>query len=68
VLTAGSPLARQLQRRLAGRASRSVASLGPLLTGAAAGGLINRRETRKLGHMLRDDLRKRSPHPASWPG
>jgi hypothetical protein len=67
VLAAGSPLARQLQRRLAGRAGRSVVSLGPLLTGAAAGGLINRRETRKLGHMLRDDLRKRSPHPDAWP-
>jgi hypothetical protein len=67
VLAAGSPLARQLQRRLAARAGRSVASLGPLLTGAAAGGLINRRETRKLGHMLRDDLRKRSPHPDEWP-
>lgn len=66
VLTAGSPLARQLQRRLAARAGRSVASLAPLLTGAAAGGLINRRETRKLGHMLRDDLRRRSPNPYAW--
>jgi len=66
VLTAGSPLARQLQRRLAARAGRSLVSLGPLLTGAAAGGLINRRETRKLGHMLRDDLRKRSPHRDGW--
>ncbi len=67
VLAAGSPLARQLQRRLAARAGRSVASLGPLLTGAAAGGLLNRRETRKLGHLLRDDLRSRSPHGAGWP-
>lgn len=67
VLTAGSPLARQLQRRLAARAGRSVFSLGPLLTGAAAGGLINRRETRKLGRLLRDDLRKRSPHTDGWP-
>jgi hypothetical protein len=60
VLVAGSPLARQLQRRLAARAGRSVFSLGPLLTGAVAGGLINRRETRKLGRILRDDLRGRS--------
>lgn len=59
VLAAGSPLARQLQRRLTARASKSVFSLGPLLTGAAAGGLVNRRETRKLGRMLREDLRKR---------
>jgi hypothetical protein len=68
VLAAGSPLARQLQRRLAAKASRSVFSLGPLLTGAAAGGLINRRETKKLGRAVSDDLRKRSPYGgADWP-
>jgi hypothetical protein len=67
VLAAGSPLARQLQRRLAARAGRSLFSLGPLLTGAAAGGMINRRETRKLGGAVRDDLHKRSPHPGGWP-
>jgi hypothetical protein len=68
VLVAGSPLARQLQRRLAARAGRSVFSLGPLLTGAVAGGLINRRETRKLGRMLREDLRGRSPVRDGWHG
>jgi hypothetical protein len=67
VLVAGSPLARQLQRRLAARAGRSVFSLGPLLTGAVAGGLLNRRETRKLGRLLRDDLRGRSPFRNGWP-
>ncbi len=67
VLAAGSPLARLLQRRLAARASKSVFSLGPLLTGAVAGGVINRRETRKLGRMLRDDLRTRSPFRGSYP-
>lgn len=67
VLAAGSPLARQLQRRLAARAGRSVLSLGPLLTGAAAGGIINRRETRKLGRILSEDLRKRAPYGGSWP-
>ncbi len=67
VLAAGSPLARQLQRRLAARAGRSVFSLGPLLTGAVAGGLINRRETRKLGRVLRDDLRKRSAFKTGYP-
>ena len=67
VLAAGSPIARQLQRRLTAKAGRSVLSLGPLLTGAAAGGLINRRETRKLGRILSDDLRKRSPYGgADW--
>lgn len=67
VLAAGSPLARQLQRRLASRAGRSAFSLSPLLTGAVAGGLINRRETRKLGRMLRDDLRARSPFQVGYP-
>ncbi len=67
VLAAGSPLARQLQRRLAAKAGRSIFSLGPLLTGAAAGGIINRRETRKLGRILSSDLRKRAPYGAGWP-
>jgi hypothetical protein len=66
VLAAGSPVARQLQRRLAARAGRSILSLGPLLTGMVAGGLINRRETRKLGRILGDDLRKRSPYANGW--
>jgi len=67
IIAAGSPLGRQLQRRLAARAGRSVLSLGPLLTGAVAGGMINRRETRKLGRAIRDDLRKYSPRVAGWP-
>ncbi|HEX5189317.1 MAG TPA: hypothetical protein VFW16_07245 [Streptosporangiaceae bacterium] len=67
VLAAGSPLARQLQRRLAAKAGRSIFSLGPLLTGAVAGGMINRRETRKLGRILGNDLRKRAPYAAVWP-
>jgi hypothetical protein len=58
VFAAGSPLARLLRRRLAARAGRSAFSLGPLLTGAAAGAMINRRETRKLGEAIRRDLRR----------
>jgi hypothetical protein len=56
VFAAGSPLARLLRRRLAVRAGRSAFSLGPLLTGAAAGAMLNRRETRKLGEAIRRDL------------
>jgi hypothetical protein len=67
VLAMGSPLRRRLQRRLAARAGRSAVSLGPLLTGAAAGAFINRRETRRLGVDIRDDLRQRSPISARWP-
>jgi len=55
-LAAGSPLARQLQRRLAARAGRSAFSLGPLFTGAVAGAFLNRRETRRLGHEVQADL------------
>jgi hypothetical protein len=59
ILVAGSPLARQLRRRLAARATRSAFSLGPLLTGTLAGAMLNRRETRRLGEDIRADLRRR---------
>jgi len=67
VLAVGSPLRRRLQRRLLARAGRSATSLGPLLTGALAGALLNRHETRRLGREIRDDLRQRSPHASHWP-
>jgi hypothetical protein len=60
LLIAGSPLARQLTRRLAARVRRSAFSLSPLLTGALAGAMLNRRETRRLGRQIRDDLRNRA--------
>jgi hypothetical protein len=60
IFAAGSPLGRLLRRRLAVRASRSVFSLAPMLTGAAAGALFNRRETRKLGRDIQRDLRRGS--------
>jgi hypothetical protein len=59
LLIAGSPLARQLTRRLAGRVRRSTLALAPLFTGALAGAVLNRRETRRLGYEIRDDLRQR---------
>jgi hypothetical protein len=58
ILAAGSPLARRLRWRLASRMSRSAFSLGPLLTGAFAGAMLNRQETRRLGHSVRTDLRR----------
>lgn len=67
VLALGSPLRRQLERRLIARAGRSAFSIGPLLTGAAAGALLNRRETRKLGKEVQHDLRRRSASAAQWP-
>jgi hypothetical protein len=59
-VTAGSPLWRRLERRLITKAGKGVLSLAPLLTGAAAGALINHRETRKLGNQVRADLRKQA--------
>ncbi len=60
IFAAGSPLARLLRRRLVARAGRSAFSLAPMLTGAAAGALFNRRETRKLGRDIQRDLRHRA--------
>lgn len=68
MLAVGSPLRRRLQRRLIARAGRSAFSLGPLLTGALAGAALNRRETRRLGHDVREDLRRRSPYTSRWSG
>jgi hypothetical protein len=65
ILAAGSPLARRLRWRLATRAGRTVFSLGPLFTGAMAGAMINRHETRRLGQEVRADLRS---HAARYPG
>ena len=59
-LAMGSPVRRKLERRLLMKAGKSTLSLAPFLTGAAAGALLNHRETRKLGHQVRDDLRKRA--------
>jgi hypothetical protein len=59
-LAIGSPLRRKLERRLITKAGKSALSLAPFLTGAAAGALLNHRETRKLGNQVRDDLRKRA--------
>jgi hypothetical protein len=58
LLVAGSPLARQLRRRLMARVRRSTFSLAPLFTGAIAGAMLNRRETKKLGRDLVADLRR----------
>ena len=69
IFAAGSPLARLLRRRLVGRVGRSAFSLGPMLTGAAAGALFNRRETRKLGREIQRDLRRRgikAPPEPRW--
>jgi hypothetical protein len=60
LVVAGSPLARQLRRRLAARVRRSTFSLSPLFTGALFGAVLNNRETRRLGLEIRRDLHR---HP-----
>jgi hypothetical protein len=60
MLVAGSPLARQVRRRLAARVRRSTFSLAPLFTGAVAGAVLNRGEVKRLGRDIANDLRR---HP-----
>jgi hypothetical protein len=48
-----------LRRRMVRRAGRNLSTMGPLMTGAVAGSMVNHRETRKLGGQIRDDLRRR---------
>ena len=62
ILVAGSPLRRRLRRRLILRASRSAISVGPLLSGSIASAALNRRETRRLGANVRDDLMRLGGH------
>ncbi|HEY7323211.1 MAG TPA: hypothetical protein VH520_00180 [Streptosporangiaceae bacterium] len=65
-IAVGSPVRRQLERRLLAKAGQSTLTLAPLLTGAAAGALIDHHETRRLGNLVREDLRKRAA-PALGP-
>jgi hypothetical protein len=59
-IAVGTPLRRQLERRLLAKAGQGALALAPLLTGAAAGAIIDYRETRRLGAVIRDDLRKQA--------
>ncbi len=64
-LAVGSPLRRKLERRLLAKAAKSTLALAPLLAGAAAGAAIDHHETRRLGTLVREDLRKRSSDAAA---
>ncbi|WP_232344081.1 hypothetical protein [Actinoplanes awajinensis] len=50
----------ELQKSLLRRFGRNLTSMGPMLTGAAVAGYLNRRATRAVGEKVRDDLRKRA--------
>jgi hypothetical protein len=57
----GTAARRDLQRSLLRRFGRSLTTLGPLLTGAAVAGYLNRRATRILGEHVGKDLRSHKP-------
>lgn len=66
VLAVGSPVRKRLTRRLARRAGRSTLSLSPLLTGAVVGAVLNRRETRRVGHTVLAGLQKDPNAQHDW--
>jgi hypothetical protein len=53
----GVGMRKELRERLLKRMGRNLTTLGPLLTGAAVAGELNRRATKTLGKKVRDDLR-----------
>ncbi|MEO3885588.1 hypothetical protein [Nonomuraea sp. B5E05] len=53
-----------LRNRLLRTLGRHLTTLGPFLTGAVAGGTLNRMATKKLGQAVRDDLRVKRTLPA----
>ena len=54
----GTAARKELQGMLLRRFGRNLTTMGPLLTGAAVAGYLNRRATRSIGERIRDDLRK----------
>jgi hypothetical protein len=54
----GTAARKELQGMLLRRFGRNLTTMGPLLTGAAVAGFLNRRATRSLGERIRDDLKK----------
>nr|WP_255644844.1 hypothetical protein [Actinoplanes polyasparticus] len=54
----GTAARKELQSTLLKRFGRNLTTLGPLLTGAAVAGYLNRRATRNLGEHIMKDLRK----------
>lgn len=54
----GTQFRRELRQNLLKRAFRNLPNLTPLMIGAVVGALMNRRDTRRLAHRVREDLRK----------
>lgn len=56
----GAGARRELRQRLLARLGRNLTTLGPALTGAVAGGYLNRRGTKRIADAVRNDLRGRT--------
>jgi len=54
----GTTARKELQKSLLRRFGRNLTTMGPLLTGAAVAGYLNRRATRNVGEHISKDLRK----------
>jgi len=54
----GTAARKELQNSLLRRFGRNLTTMGPLLTGAAVAGYLNRRATKNLGDHVQKDLRK----------
>jgi hypothetical protein len=54
----GTAARKELQGMLLRRFGRNLTTLGPLLTGAAVAGYLNRRASRNLGEHVKNDLKK----------
>ena len=65
-LALGAAAKATLRNRLLRLLGRHLTTLGPFLTGAVAGGTLNRQATRRLGQLVLKDLRGR-PLPAARP-
>ncbi|WP_344584709.1 hypothetical protein [Nonomuraea roseoviolacea] len=63
-LALGAATKTALRNRLMRTLGRHLTTLGPFLTGAVAGGALNRAATKKLGEAIRTDLRGKLPPPA----
>ena len=65
-LGAGKELRQQLRKRLTRSGLRKLPSLTPMMVGAVAGAVVNRRDTAKLAQEIRRDLRARPPAEADY--
>ena len=59
----GTAARNALRKRLMSTLGRHLSTLGPFLTGAVAGGALNRAATKRLGRAVQEDLRRRGARP-----